>query len=80
MKHYIVIHEWSNDYEYEINILGIAHSLEEAKEIFNNSVGDEKEYAEKHGYEIFIDNDVVFDAGKYGDYILFHTHIYIQGV
>lgn len=79
MKHYVVINEWTNDFEYGITILGIAHSLGEAKEIFNNNVGDEKKYADEHGYEIFEDNDVIFDAGKYGEYIVFHTRTYIQG-
>lgn len=80
MEHYAIINEWANDYEYDVAIIGIAHSLEEAKGIFNNSVGDEKKYADEHGYEIFEDNDVIFDAGKYGEYIVFHTRTYIQGV
>ena len=58
MKHYVIIHEWANDYEYGVSVLGVAHSLEEAKEIFNNSVDDEKKYADEHGYEIFEDNQV----------------------
>lgn len=42
MEHYVVINDWSNDYECGVTILGVAHTSEEAKEIFNNSVGDEK--------------------------------------
>lgn len=80
MEHYVIIHEWANDYEYDVSVLGVAHSLEEAKQIFNNSVDDEKKYADEHGYEIFEDNDVIFDAGKYGEYIVFHTRMYIQGI
>lgn len=80
MKHYVVVNEWANDYEYDVIILGIAHSLEEAKEIFNNNVDDERKYAYEYGYEIFEDNDVIFDAGKYGEYIVFHTRTYIQEV
>lgn len=80
MEHYVIIHEWANDYEYDVGVLGVAHSLEEAKEIFNNSVDDEKKYADEHGYEIFEDSDVIFDAGKYGEYIVFHTRMYIQGI
>ena len=80
MKHYVIIHEWANDYEYDVGILGVTHSLKEAKEIFNHCVDDEKKYADEHGYEIFDDNDVIFDAGKYGEYIVFHTRMYIQGI
>lgn len=78
--HYVVVNEWANDYEYDVSILGVAHSLEEAKKIFNNIVGEEKEYADEHGYEIFEDDDEIFDAGKYGEYIVFHTRTYIQWV
>lgn len=78
MEHYVVINDWVNDLEYGIGILGVTHSLEEAIKIFNNSVGEEKKYANEHGYEIFEDSDVVFDAGKYGEYMVFHTRIYIQ--
>ena len=80
MKHYVIIHEWANDYEYDVSVLGVAHSLGEAKEIFNNSVDDEKKYADEHGYEIFEDDDMIFDAGKYGEYIVFHTRMYIQDI
>ena len=46
MEHYVVINHWSNDYECGVTILSIAHTLKEAKEIFNNCVGDEKKHAE----------------------------------
>ena len=50
MKHYVVVNDWANEYESGTTILGVAHSLEEAKEIFNQYVDDEKAYAEEHGF------------------------------
>jgi hypothetical protein len=78
MKHYVVVNDWVNEYESGTSILGVAHSLEEAKEIFNNSLAEEKHYAEEYGWEIYDDCETVFDAGKDGYYISNHTNLYIQ--
>lgn len=80
MKHYVIIHDWSNEYESDIVILGVTHTMEEAKTIFNNSVNEEKNYAEEWGYEIFTDCDEDFDAGEMGYYSTKHTRVYIQEV
>ena len=80
MEHFIIINDWSNDYECGVTILGVAHTLEEAKEIFNNCVGDEKNHAEEHGYEIYTDYETDFDAGEDGYYAREHTRVYIQKV
>lgn len=78
MKHYVVVNDWANEYESGTNVLGVAHSLEEAKKIFNESLVDEKQYAEERGFEIYDDCETVFDAGEEGYYISNHTHLYIQ--
>ena len=78
MKHYVIVNDWANNYESGTTILGVAHSMEEAKEIFNQSLADEKKYAEEHDYEIYDDCDTVFDAGEDGYYISNHTNLYIQ--
>ena len=33
MKHYVIVNDWANEYESGTNVLGVTHSLEEAKEI-----------------------------------------------
>lgn len=53
MKHFVIVNEWANEYECGTTVLGVVHSLEEAKEIFNMSLTDEKQYAEEHGFTIF---------------------------
>ena len=80
MKHFVVVNDWSNDYECGVTILGVAHSLEEAKEIFNKSLVEEKQYAEEHGFTIYSDCETVFDAGEGGSYVKDHTNLFIQMV
>jgi hypothetical protein len=79
-KHYVIINDWSSQYENGVSILGVAHSLEEAKEIFNQYVAEEKQYAEEHEFEIYNNDDEDFDAGEDGYYVSNHTRVYIQGV
>ena len=78
MKHYVVVHDWANEYEGGVTILGVTHSLEEAKEIFNAELVYEKQYAEEHGFTIYDDCETVFDAGEEGYYKNNHTNLYIQ--
>lgn len=80
MKHYVIVNDWSNEYESGTTILGVVHSLEEAKEIFNTSLVDERNYAEENSFTIYDDCETVFDAGKDGYYITEHTNLYIQMV
>ena len=78
MKHYIILNDCANEYECGTNVLGVAHSMEEAKEIFNEYVEEERRYAEEHNFEILDDCETVFDAGEDGYYVSNHTNLYIQ--
>ena len=82
MKHYVVIFDWAADNMNSsgIEIVGVAHSYDEAKEIFAKAVVDEKEYAKEHGYTIYADTEAEFDAGENGYYASEHAHYYIQEV
>ena len=80
MKHFVIVNDWALDYECGITILGVAHTLEVAKEIFNKSLAEERQYAEDHGWEVYDDSETVFDAGDSGRYIHNHTNLYIQMV
>lgn len=82
MKHYVIVFDWAVDHisESGIEIVAVAHTLEEAKTIFAERVVDEKKYAEDNGYEIFTDTDTDFDAGEMGYYAAEHAHFYIQEV
>jgi len=80
MEHYVVVHEWVCDYENGSTVLGVGHSPEEAKLIFNRHIDEEIYYARENGFEVYDHTDCVFDAGESGYYSRNHTLIYIQSV
>ena len=80
MKHFVIINEWTQEFEHGVTVLGIAHDYEKAKIIFNNAVDREKEIADENGWEIFEDKDMLFDAGQSGYYINNHTMVLINEV
>lgn len=82
MKHYVVLCDSAVDsmgYD-ETHVTGVAHTLEEAREIFARAVVGEKQYAYEHGWTIHVDTDEEFDAGEEGFYAAEHTHFYIEEV
>ena len=80
MKHFVVVLEWAAEYECGSNVIGVAHSLEDAKKILNGIAAEEREYALEHEWIIYDDLPTVFEAGQNGDYIKNHTNLYIQEV
>ena len=82
MKHYVVLCDWAESHSMTngVDISGVTHSLEEAKEIFNKATVDSREYAEKNGWTIYEDSDVCFDVGEEGFYALEHERFYIEEV
>lgn len=80
MKHYVVL--WTSDYDGERNsdILGIAHSFEKARKIFNETYEYEKEFAKENNWTIYEDSDTCFDAGEDGFYADNHTTLMIEEV
>ena len=81
MSHYVIVFDYMLDgMEGNVIILGVAHTLDKAKEIFNENVESEKEYAAENNYEIYNDTDTDFDAGENGRWCENHTHLWIQGV
>lgn len=80
MMHYVVVLEWATDGDCGSNVIGVKHSLEEAKKLFNEIAADEREFAIEHEWIIYEDIDVSFDAGENGMYSANHSRLYIQGV
>lgn len=80
MKHYVIVLNWATEGDNGSNVLGVAHTMDEAKEIFNETRQEEKELAENNGWEIYEDSDDVFDAGENGYYRDNYTKLYIQKV
>ena len=85
MKHFVIVNDWANEYESGTTILGVTHSIEEAKDIFIESLDDVIRFAEEDGFIIYYvfyydDCETVFDAGEDGYYANNHTNLYIQMV
>lgn len=82
MKHYVVVYDYAVDSVCEtgVEIIAVKHTLEEAKEVLAERVVDEREYAREHGWEVFCDSDVEFDAGEEGYYNAEHSCFFIKEV
>ena len=79
-KHYVIVLDWAYDYEAAVDILGVTHTYEEAKEIFDKQLAEEKKLVEEYGYTVETEDATTFDAGEEGYWSSNHTTLYIQGV
>lgn len=80
VKHYVVVLEWATNDDAGVIIVGVEHTFYKAKESLDHLVIEERKIAAENGWEVFEDNDYVFDAGESGYYAAEHTKAYIQGV
>ena len=80
MKHYVVVLDWAGNDEEDVLIIGVAHTLEEAKEIFAKQLIDEKKLADECGLHVETDTDTAFEAYESGYYAVTHSRLYIQEV
>ena len=82
VAHYVVVLDWAKDDTGEegVSLLGVAHSLPEAKKIFSEHIDEERAYADNCGWDVDSDTDTDFYAGEDGSYIVNHTHLYIEEV
>ena len=79
-KHYVVVLDWADNDSEDVDILGVAHTLDDARAIFNEYVDEERKLAENNGWNIETDTNDVFEAYEDGYYAASHTRLYIQGV
>ena len=80
MEHYAIVLDWSTENECETEIIDIAHSMEEAKEVFQRQLVHEKKLAEKEGWHVFEDSEGLYEAFNYGNYEDGHTKLWIARV
>lgn len=79
-SHYVVVLDWAVEDDESVIILGVAHTLEDAKKIFNENLPEQKGYTEEYGYEVYADTDTRYEAGVSGYWRIEHTALYIEGV
>jgi glycerate-2-kinase len=80
MTHYVVVLNWATEGDNGSNVLGVTHTIDEAQEVFNETLKDEKALAENNGWKIYEESNDVFDAGEDGYYRDNYTKLYIQEV
>ena len=79
-SHYVVVLDWADRFGRGVDILGVTHTYEEAKEIYDKHLVDEKECAKENDYTVETEDATTFDAGIFGEWDLNHITLYIQGV
>lgn len=79
-SHYVVVLDWAVEDDEAVTILGVTHTLEDAKKIFNENLPEQKGYTDEYGYEVYTDTDVMYEAGVSGEWRKEHIALYIQGV
>lgn len=80
MKHYVLVLDWATNYEEDVNIIGVFHTLEDAERLYKETLSNERKLAEEKGYEVETDDNVCFTAYEEGNYMTEHTRLYIQEV
>lgn len=78
-SHYVVLIDWATEDDADVQVLGIAHTYDDAKIILNKYVEEERGLAAENGYEVIEDNEWVFEAGIMGYWRDNHIALYIQG-
>lgn len=79
-SHYVVVLDWAVEDDEAVTILGVTHTFEDAKKIFDEYLPEQKGYTEEYGYEVYTDEDAIYEAGISGEWRTEHTALYIQGV
>ncbi len=79
-SHYVIVLDWATEDDAAVDIVGVFHTLDDAKEKFEKYVVEEKQLARDNGYDIETDNGQIFDAGIMGYWRNNHITLYIQGV
>ena len=80
MQHYVVILDWAIDDNEGVSVIGVGHTEDEAKEIFNAQLRVEREYVKEHEWHVFSNSDTCYDAGVEGYYASDHCHLFIEEV
>ena len=80
MEHYVIVSDCKEYYEGSVDILGIAHSLEGAKEFFEKAVINFRERADKNDFDVIDDTDVYFYAECEEEWSGNYIKLYVQKV
>ena len=79
-KHYAVCLDAAIDDEHEFEIIGVCHTLEKAKEVFEAQKAKEQENVEYNNLDVIEEDDTSFSAYLNGYYDSDHIDIFIKTV
>ncbi len=79
-KHYVVCLDAATDGECEFEIIGVYHTPERAKEVFEAQKAKEQENIEDNNLDVIEESDTCFSAYLDGDYDSDHIDIFIKTV
>lgn len=79
-KHYAVCLDSAIDDEHEFEIIGVYHTPEKAKEVFEAQKAKEQENVEYNGLDVIEEDDTSFSAYLDGNYNSDHIDIFIKTV
>ena len=78
MEHYVIVLQDTVGESQNVRIIGVHHTLEEAKEDFKHMVWYVKDLSD--GYNIVTDTDICFSAHLFGKRKMGYTCLYIEKV
>lgn len=79
-QYFVVVNQWSADFEQGTTILAVKKNLEDAKSVYAAALEDERKRADRDGWLVTCDSEVMFEAGEEGSWCQGHTKLYIQMV
>jgi len=79
-KHFVVVFDYTVDDEHGVDIIGVRHTIEEAKELFEKQKVIESKNAENNGYDYTEVDETAWSSYIEGEYSKDHIDLYIQEV
>lgn len=79
-KHYVILKDCKEYYEGGIDILGITHTKDEARQILQEQVEKERQEMEDRGWDIIKDTKDAFEAEWEEEWSGNYLKLYIQKV
>lgn len=80
MEHYVIINDYKSYHEGSVDILGVEHSLEDAKQSFKNNLPLAKRFASQNDFNIIEDTEVCFVAECEEEWSGNYMKLYIQAI
>lgn len=78
--HYVIVLDRDTEDNHDVDIIGVAHSMEEADKIFKEQRAIEEEIVAENDWLVYVDCDGMYEAIPKNLLHAGHTKLWIQGV